>query len=38
MTATKDMAQVRKRQIAAMGVTSEILGHILQNVSEKTGA
>lgn len=34
MTATSDLQQVRKRQIAAMGMTCKILGHILDNVSE----
>lgn len=34
MTASS-LVQVRQRQIAAMGVTCKILGHILQNVGEE---
>ena len=34
MTGTSELDQVRRRQLAAMGMTHKILGHILDNVSE----
>ncbi len=35
MTATSELDKARRRQVAAMGMTCKILGHILDNVSEQ---